>query len=271
MDKVSIIIPTWNRANTIKQAIDSALKQTLSPQEILICDDGSVDNTEEVVKSIDDPRIYWFPGTRGGRPAIPRNRGIQVSKGEWLAFLDSDDEWLPNKLEKELALAKKLNCLAVCCNAKCYIPGKGIRDNLLSWNSESLTYYDLLKSNQVVCSSSLIHRSLLKTIIGFPEESGLKALEDYALWLRIATQTIWGYIDEPLVIYREDAANSARKDDSDVWTQRKVVLKNFLIWVDSQKNIVSLSEDMVMAAQKEYFDVFWRKYYERLKNFVKTF
>ena len=90
---VSVIIPTWNRAHTLPRAIESVLSQSLPILEVLICDDGSTDGTAEAVMAMarQDPRIRWLPGERGGRPAIPRNRGIRESRGEWLAFLDSDD------------------------------------------------------------------------------------------------------------------------------------------------------------------------------------
>src|SRR4051794_13419670 len=103
-NSVSVIIPTWNRAATLGPAIQSVLNQTYPPREVLVCDDGSTDNSVDVVAQLDDQRIRWLPGGRGGRPAIPRNRGIGAATGEWLAFLDSDDEWLPDKLERQLGL-----------------------------------------------------------------------------------------------------------------------------------------------------------------------
>lgn len=253
MSKISVIIPTWNRAGTIKQAIDSVLNQTLSPLEILICDDGSQDYTEEIIKSINDPRVIWLPGPRGGRPAIPRNRGIAASKGEWLAFLDSDDEWVPDKLEKQLASAQKTNCRAACSNAHRFIPGKGIQGTFFTLQKEIFNFADLLKTNRVICSSSLVHCSLFKTTAGFPEDPALKALEDYALWLRIASFTPWCYVSDPLVIYRDDAANSVRKDDPDVWVQRKIVLNNYLKWAESQKKTASIAQNDIRAAKKTFF------------------
>src|SRR5262245_1813867 len=101
--KISVIIPTWNRAQSVKRAISSALRQTHPPHEILVCDDGSTDNTEEVVRAMGDSRVRWIAGPHAGCPAVPRNRGIAASKGDWIAFLDSDDAWLPEKLEAQIA------------------------------------------------------------------------------------------------------------------------------------------------------------------------
>lgn len=230
MNRVSVIIPTWNRANTIEKAIYSALAQTLPPLEVLVCDDGSTDNTRELVQSIDDLRVRWLTGSRGGRPAIPRNRGIAESKGDWLAFLDSDDEWVPEKLEKQLHLAERLSCKAVCSNARRFIPGKGIDGDLLSWDRERITFGDLLGVNQVICSSTVVHSSLFGLVEGFPENDRLTAIEDYALWLRVATQTDFAFVCEPLLIYRDDPKASIRSEDTDVLEQRKCVFSDFKMW-----------------------------------------
>jgi len=150
---VSVIIPTWNRANTIERALRSSLAQSASPLEVLVCDDGSTDNTRELVLSIGDSRARWIDAKRSGRPAIPRNRGIQSSRGEWLAFLDSDDEWLPDKLEKQLAVAEESGCMAVCSNALRFVAAKGDQGPLLSLGKERLTFNDLVDNNRVICSS----------------------------------------------------------------------------------------------------------------------
>ncbi len=249
VNSVSVIIPTWNRAAFIKKAINSALKQTFSPLEIIVCDDGSTDNTFEIINSFKDSRIRWTAGPRSGRPAIPRNRGIAISRGEWIAFLDSDDEWLPEKLETQLSLAVKLKCKAVCSNAYRVIPNKGTEGNLLSWHKNRLSFYDLIKVNNVICSSAMIHRSCFSTVVGFPEEIQLTALEDYALWLRIATQTDFAFIKEPMTIYHDDAVNSIRKEKPDVNVQRQQILLNFLEWGGAHKEI---SKEYLTKATRYY-------------------
>jgi teichuronic acid biosynthesis glycosyltransferase TuaG len=232
---VSVIIPTWNAAATVKTAVLSALKQTHPPLEVLVCDDGSSDNTKEIVASIIDPRVRWLPGGRGGTPAIPRNRGIRASQGEWLAILDSDDEWLPEKLEKQLQLAQQLGCKAASTNSKRLLPEKGVAGNILEWQKERITFADLIMVNQVVCSSAIFHRSLLPFIIGFPEAFEIRSFADWATWLRISTRTDFAYVDEPLMIYWDDPSSSLRKHDPDVWSQRKIVFDNFLAWAAKQK------------------------------------
>lgn len=230
MPDVSVIIPTWNRAGFLEKAIRSALAQTLSPLEVLVCDDGSTDGSKQVVSDIKDQRVRWISGARGGRPAIPRNRGLRESRGEWLAFLDDDDEWLPHKLEKQLHLLEKLNCRAACSNAFRFSGSRNIMKDYLSFNPERITFDDLLQVNQVICSSSVFHRSLLLHIAGFPEADELIACEDYALWLRIATFTDFVFIPESLLVYRDDAAISLRSNSSNVWAQRQEVFADFERW-----------------------------------------
>lgn len=266
MNDVSVIIPTWNRAATIEKAVRSALAQTLSPLEVLVCDDGSTDDTEQIIKSISDERVRWVPGPRGGRPAIPRNRGIRESRGEWLAFLDSDDEWLPEKLEKQLSLAEKTDCKAACCNAYRFVPGKGVDGVLLSWGAERVTFSDLLQVNQVICSSALIQRSLIGATIGFPEEPQLKASEDYALWLRVATQTDFAFVNEPLVIYTDDPINSVRKVETNVWRQRKNVTNDFLFWGHSNH----ISDEFMRKAKRQRYTAEWNFNKARFVDFLRN-
>ena len=112
---VSVIIPTYNRQHTLLAAIQSALSQTLPPLEVLVCDDGSTDGSAEAVAALDDPRVRWLTGPHAGYPAVPRNRGLREARGEWVAFLDDDDVWLPEKLavQKKMLYATGLWPVAV--------------------------------------------------------------------------------------------------------------------------------------------------------------
>ncbi len=234
LSRVSVVIPTYNRATTIAASIGSALQQTYPIWEVLVCDDGSTDDTHEIVKSIGDERVKWLPGEHMGRPAIPRNRGIKAATGEWLAFLDSDDKWDKYKVELQLACAEKHGTRAVCSNAHRFLPQQGIVGCLLDCQKDVLTFEDLLVVNNVICSSAMIHRSLLPAVHGFPEEKELTALEDYALWLRVATQTGFTFVNQPLVTYRDSPNTSIRAHDQKPFVQRRHTFSNFLQWVQPQ-------------------------------------
>ncbi|MBM2813991.1 MAG: hypothetical protein HW421_753 [Ignavibacteria bacterium] len=231
---ISVIIPTWNRANLIEKAIGSVLAQTYSNLEVLICDDGSTDNTEEIVSSINDKRIRFIAGTHAGVPAVPKNRGITESKGEWLAFLDSDDLWFPAKLEKQLRRAKELNCLASSTNAVRFVPGEGEKDTFIYWKKPRINFNNLLAGNLIISSSAMLHRSIFAKTEGFPEEKVLKVGEDYSLWLRVLTQTDCAYINERLVVYTDEPKSSVRAKQVNIWEVKKIVFNNFRNWAERQ-------------------------------------
>ena len=103
---VSIVMPSWNTGAFIAESIRSVLAQTYSNWELIVVDDGSTDNTDEVVASFSDPRIKYFKNPRNVGAALTRNRALREARGEWMAFLDSDDLWAPEKLERQLAFMK---------------------------------------------------------------------------------------------------------------------------------------------------------------------
>jgi glycosyltransferase involved in cell wall biosynthesis len=250
---VSVVIPTWNRAELLGGAITSALNQTCPPLEVLVCDDGSTDETREVVQAIGDPRVRFVGGEHSGCPAIPRNRGIRESTGEWLAFLDSDDEWRPEKLNEQLALALRLSCKAVCANAYRLVPGQGVSGNLLSWRKKRVTFNDLLEVNEVVCSSAVVHSSVFDIVGEFPESPRMRAIEDYALWLRVATCTDFAFLKKPLVLYQDDPSNSLRATDSaDVVSQRERAFRDFLEWATHHQETGTPAKRYVTRATQRY-------------------
>ncbi len=250
METVSVIIPTFNRAILLKRAVISVINQTYPVSEIFICDDGSTDNSKELIATLDDSRIAWLDCGRSGRPAIPRNTGIRKSSGNWIAMLDDDDEWLPEKISKELKALKDSGGLAVCCNAVKRIPGEELKNKYTDFSESSITFDQLIYSNYVICSSSVFHRSLLDVCVGFPEEKELKAVEDYVLWLRIATQSDFIFLNEDLLIYNDFPEQSIRSESFDMFDQRMKIFKNLLSWCSDKKGKV----------EKRYNDIFMKEY-----------
>jgi teichuronic acid biosynthesis glycosyltransferase TuaG len=236
MDKVSVIIPNYNRAELLIKAIQSALNQTYPIYEILVCDDGSTDNAELLVTELSakHPKIKWINCGKNGRPAIPRNKGIELSEGTWLAFLDNDDEWDKYKIEEQIASLKNTQCKAVCSNAYKIDDFGSNKELYLSYTKSEIKFEELIQNNWVICSSVMIHKSLLKNTLKFPEESEYKAIEDYALWLKLATITNFCYINKPLVNYLDSPKHSIRKEGLNEWEQRILILKELLAWL--QKN-----------------------------------
>ncbi len=232
MDDVSVIIPTWNSAKTLPAAIQGALGQSHPVLEVFVCDDGSTDDSARAVASLNDPRVVWLPGPHSGGPGGPRNRGMGASRGEWLAVCDSDDEWLPEKIGRQLEAVRRRQCLAVGTNAYSVRPGAATHPPCLSWDRPEITFDDLLYDNPVVCSSALFHRSLLPKVGGFPEDYALRSVADYTLWLRVATFTRFAYVVEPSVNYWNDPAASLRAQDDDIWTQKALVFANYLRWAE---------------------------------------
>ncbi|WP_417833491.1 glycosyltransferase family 2 protein [Thalassospira xiamenensis] len=232
LNSVSVIIPTWNRASSIRAAIESALSQTFEVTEILVCDDGSTDSTAEIVREISQihKNVIWVPGPRSGRPAVPRNRGLKLAKSEWIAFLDSDDIWLPDKLDVQIRGASDSGCFAACTNTWRKKPAVTKKDLLLSTKARKITFRNLLYKNLVHCSSALVHKKILDKTGGFPESPSLTVGEDYALWLRVSTLTDIVYIPEPYVVYLDDASNSIRSKSLNAWAEKENILKNFMQW-----------------------------------------
>ena len=227
---ISVIIPTYNHPQVLHRAIESALTQTLATLEIWVCEDGSSAETEQVVNNFGHAQVKWLPASHAGRPAVPRNRGIRAAQGEWLAFVDDDDAWLPGKLEQQMQLAHATGCRAICTNAWRVQNGKRQGHYFSQPLQRKFNFKQLLRSNMVICSSVLIHRGLLEKARGFPETETLRAIEDYALWLRVAALTDFAYSPEPLLEYTDEPSQSIRKQGLTVQEQKRRVLQDFLGW-----------------------------------------
>lgn len=232
-NSVSVIIPTWNRSDDTLRAVRSVLNQTYNDFEIIIVDDGSIDQTENIFSEYPDKRVRYIQIEHSGLPAKARNVGINNAKGEWIAFLDSDDEWLPNKLEEQIRLAEITLCQAVCSNAWRIQNSQNRGAYLDDQVPEIIRFSKLVKVNFVICSSALIKRSLIDKALGFSEAKAMKAWEDYALWLRIASLTNFAYCSKPLVEYSDEPLLSIRKFSPNEKEQKKQVLLDYLKWAKS--------------------------------------
>jgi glycosyltransferase involved in cell wall biosynthesis len=198
----SIIIPTYNRAIDLKRALSSLNDQTYKYFEVLICDDGSIDNTPEVVGDFsNDLNIQYIKIANSGKPAIPRNLGIANAKGKYIAFLDSDDWWHENKLQLAFECLENGADLVYSdfYKVKSLKEKEIVRVRELK---ENITI-DLLKNGNAICNSSVVVRkSILDKVGFFNEGQEYIAWEDFDLWLRISKITShFVHINQPLVYY----------------------------------------------------------------------
>lgn len=212
MMKVSVIIPTWNRAKFLSSAINSVLNQNWPDLEIIICDDGSTDNTEKIIQSMSIKGLKYFKLPHTGIPAIVRNYGIMHSTGDYIAFLDSDDVWLKDKLNIQFDLVNQNHCKIVGTNAYKLNSKKNL---LLASPPVIASFNNLLRTNWLITSSVVVERSLLVKAGSFPEESIYKGYEDWLTWMRLATYANAYIINQPLVNYRDEPIDSIRSKQAD--------------------------------------------------------
>jgi len=193
---VSVVIPTYNRYTLLKRAINSLLTQTHPVDEIIVVDDGSTDNTKDIKK--DFPEIIYIYQKNSGVSAA-RNVGIKRAKNEWIAFLDSDDEWHNEKLEKQVAFHQKNPNILMSYTAEKWVRDGKVVKIPKKYRKVGLdAFVENLSYCNIAPSSVLLHRRLLEKI-GLFDES-LEVCEDYDLWLRITMEHEAGLINEALII-----------------------------------------------------------------------
>lgn len=198
-DRVSIIIPTYNRGYIIERAIQSILCQTYEAFELLIVDDGSNDDTEEVVKRISDERIRYIKCTKNRGPAAARNEGVRESRYPYIAFHDSDDEWVEDKLEKQMQVLKAADEKTgmVYSSYKTDL-GQVFPQEWVPKNQRGGQIFPyLLRGNMIGTPTMLLRKECFEKVGGFKEE--LRCIEDYEFVLRFAKVYSIAYIDEHLL------------------------------------------------------------------------
>ena len=195
---ISVVIPTYNRANTIERALQSVLAQTRSAQEIIVVDDGSTDDTAELIETkFADSVVYHYQSNRGVSHA--RNTGIKIASGDWIAFLDSDDEWLPGKLQAQVEALNKQSDYLFCHTDEIWMRN-GKRVNPMNKHGKSGGHiFERCLPLCVISPSSVLMRKSLFEIIGWFDES-MPACEDYDYWLRFCSQYPVLYVDVPQLV-----------------------------------------------------------------------
>lgn len=252
--RVSIIIPTYNRAHYLDAALRSVVQQDYPALEIIVIDDGSTDDTRQVIEAYaGDGRVTYVYQNNSGKPSIARNHGLSRVTGELVCFLDSDDLLLPGSVSKRVAAFNEHESLAVLCTSSAYLRENEAVDfnrNTVprdrQWiaslppeciiNSQgTLTLFspalalELFNSDFVFTSSVMVRREVIAQSGFFDEE--LRIGEDYDLWMRIVCRHGMGFIEEPLAVRRRHADNITLDQRANM-AQDELVLRKFLTLQD---------------------------------------
>jgi glycosyltransferase involved in cell wall biosynthesis len=209
---VSIVVPTFNRLKYLRRTIESVFQQTFPDWELLIADDGSTAETQAYLQALHDlprVRVLWLPHT--GRPSVARNAALREARGEYIAFLDSDDVWLPAKLQVQIDSLRSHPNRGWGYTRFVLVDESGIPtlwQRTHSWPVPDGWIFDNLVKSQTVIAvpSVMVSRALLEQVGGFDED--LIMCEDYDLWLRLAAHSEVDAIDEPCTLVTRHAEHS---------------------------------------------------------------
>ena len=268
MERVTVIIPTYNRAHVLQRSINSVLQQTYENIEIIVVDDCSVDNTEEVIQGITDKRLKYFKLENNMGACYARNAGAKIAETKYIAFQDSDDIWLPQKLEKQMKLFwDKSDYALVYCKMHIieidnerYIPDENTKGML-----EGDIWCDLIKRNVIGTPSMVMKRRVFLDLGGFDES--LKRLQDWELALRVADKYRIGYVEEPLL----DVYYDGKGVSSSIWgyfdTRCKVIarfrkrMEEMGVLEGNIADLFNKAEDMGILSQvKELLVIYLKQY-----------
>lgn len=226
MPAISIILPTYKRAHVLGRAIRSILNQTFQDFELIIIDDNSKDGTEEIVRGFNSEKIKYVCQAVKTSPAAARNNGVRLAQGRYVAFLDSDDEWMPDKLTRQFTELEKTpsevgviysRCCLITNNIKTYVPPTWVNPK------EGKIFCSLLKMSFVYLQSALVKRECF-TRVGLFDEN-FRVAEDYDLFLRLSKIYHFRYIDEPLVIIYPQTDSISRNQNAHLASTRRLLEK----------------------------------------------
>lgn len=257
----SIIIPTYNRANDLKRCLESLQSQTYQNFEVLVCDDGSTDNTKDIVNEFTNQlNIHYIWEENWGGPARPRNNGIRAAKGDWICFLDSDDYWYPSKLESCLPYLKDNDLVYHHFD----VVGNNvpINQNKLyakQVDNENTFMYLLSTWNPIINSGVVLRKTILDKAGYFDENKSLVGIEDFDMWLRISEVTNkFKLIPEFLGAYYF-TDNSLTKNIISCNNREELLLEKHEKKLDSKqydkiKNLISFNSGVRFLAVKNKFE-----------------
>jgi len=257
---VSVIIPTYNtEKNLLKKTLDSVLSQDYNELEIIVVDDGSKEPFAGLNKEYKDPHIVWHKLNKNRGPAYARNVGVDIAKGELIAFLDAGDYWDKTKIRKQVKLYKSLSTPAVIyCGAKFKLENK---KRVLLPQHKGYVFKELLVKNIVIgsCSSVLLPKKMFWEVGGFYVEKDIP--EDWDLWVKLSKKYPFDYIKEPLVIILKNP--NSRSYNAYLKT------KTYFRFLCKYKEEL-IENDLLNPALANYFHVISALYREQ-KNYKMAF
>ena len=196
---VSVIMPSFNTAGFIERSIESVLKQTHNNLELIIVDDCSTDNTDDVIRPLlNDKRIKYIKNTENSGAAVSRNRAIAAAKGKWIAFLDSDDIWEKDKLEKQIKFMTENN-YHFSYTAYCEIDTEDKPLGVIVKGPKKITKTGMYNYNWLGCLTVMYDAEL----VGLIQIEDIKKRNDYAIWLKVIRKTDCYFLNEQLARYRK--------------------------------------------------------------------
>ena len=201
--KVSVIMPVYNAERFLRYSIDSVLSQTYVDFELILVNDCSKDNSLMIMREYEqkDSRVKVFSNEQNRGVSYTRNFGVENASGEYIAFLDSDDMWTSDKLQKQFELIDKYPDTDICFSGSAFVDTEGNKSDYVFSVPEKVTYKELLKQNVISCSSVLIKKEWL---IKYPMQYD-NMHEDFAVWLQVLRDNgVARAVNEPLLIYRVD-------------------------------------------------------------------
>jgi glycosyltransferase involved in cell wall biosynthesis len=225
--RVSVVLPTLNRGALLERAVRSALGQTVRDLEVIVVDDGSTDDTPATLRRMvaADDRLRVVRSRVPGGAAAARNRGITLARGEWVGFLDDDDAWLPQKLERQLAVAASDTDAGLVYCPYLYDDGRGSLTVRNAWDPDRPPGYRKMLFRRLIVAvpTALVRRRLLVEVGLFDPD--LPTLEEWDLFVRLAFRTRFAWTPEPLVVVHATEGSLSTRTDLYVTAVRRILGK----------------------------------------------
>lgn len=252
-DLVSIIMPSYNTAQYIAETIQSVINQTYQNWELIIVDDCSTDNTDIVVAEICDTRIKYIKNKKNSGAAISRNKALKLARGRWIAFLDSDDLWKSEKLEKQIQFMKNNKCFFSYTNYE-EIDINGNKTNVVVTGPKVISKMGMFNYCWPGCLTVMYDRKK----IGLIQIEDVKKNNDYAMWLKVCKKTRCYLLDEVLAEYRRGRTGSIS-----TYGYKELIKWHYKLFRFSEKENVVLS--LLNTVRNMIFGVYKKKRYVKKK------